>query len=98
MLLRFPEASFHELRRSFRPAVFLRDLKALVPSVERADLRPGGSGVRAQAVRPDGVPVDDFLLVEGPRSLHVLNAPSPAATSGLAIAEELLRRIPPNPP
>jgi len=53
---------------------------------------PGGSGVRAQAMLPNGAFVDDFLWVEGPSAVHVVNAPSPAATASLAIGEEVARR------
>ena len=82
----------YEWRRSLSPGLFLRDLKRLVPSLTRDDLRPGGSGVRAQAVDRDGRLADDFLFVAGPRSLHVLNAPSPAATASLAIGREIAAR------
>ncbi|MCI4346168.1 MAG: L-2-hydroxyglutarate oxidase [Thermoplasmata archaeon] len=94
MLNRFPAAALHETVRSLSKSVFLRDLQALVPSLVAEDISPGGSGVRAQAVYPDGRMADDFLLLNSPRALHVINTPSPAATSCLAIAEELLGRIP----
>ncbi|MCI4363343.1 MAG: L-2-hydroxyglutarate oxidase [Thermoplasmata archaeon] len=94
MLNRFRGAALHETVRSLRKSVFLRDLQALVPSLVAEDISPGGSGVRAQAVYPDGRMADDFLLLNSPRALHVINTPSPAATSCLAIAEELLGRIP----
>ncbi|HEV2450152.1 MAG TPA: L-2-hydroxyglutarate oxidase [Thermoplasmata archaeon] len=94
MLQRYRGAAFHETNRSFRRAVFLRDLQQLAPELTDADIAPGGSGVRAQAVFPDGRMADDFLLLDSPRGLHILNAPSPAATSSLAIAEQLVERIP----
>jgi L-2-hydroxyglutarate oxidase len=75
--------------------VFLDDLRRLVPGLSLADLAPGGAGVRAQALGRDGQLVDDFLLLETPRALHILNAPSPAATSCFAIADHLVERIPP---
>lgn len=81
-----------EMIRSFSKRVFVRALRALVPEVTPADLVAGGAGVRAQALAPTGELVDDFLIVEGPRALHVCNAPSPAATASLAIAEEIARR------
>jgi L-2-hydroxyglutarate oxidase len=56
----------------------------------------GGSGVRAQAMTPQGELVQDFELIERPNALHVLNAPSPAATASLAIGEEIARRMPGN--
>ena len=92
MAARWWRTAAYEWRRSLDPGLFLRDLQRLVPSLTRDDLRPGGSGVRAQAVDRDGRLADDFLFVEGPRSLHVLNAPSPAATASLAIGREIARR------
>lgn len=86
--------SIHEAERSLSKRVFLEDLRRLVPRLSAADLSPGGAGVRAQALSPTGTLADDFLLVEGPRALHILNAPSPAATSSLAIADYLIARIP----
>jgi L-2-hydroxyglutarate oxidase LhgO len=81
-----------EIVRSFSKAAFVRALSRLVPEIRADDLTPGGAGVRAQALAPDGKLVDDFLIVERPRALHVCNAPSPAATASLAIAEEIARR------
>ena len=81
-----------EFHRSFSKPAFARALGRLVPAVEEAMLSPAGSGVRAQALRRDGALIDDFHFVEGPRSLHVLNAPSPAATASLAIGEEISGR------
>jgi len=78
-----------EMHRSFSKAAFVKSLQALVPSVTAADLEPGRAGVRAQAVDPDGKLADDFRLVEGEAMLHVLNAPSPAATASIAIGEHL---------
>ena len=80
-----------ELRRSLRKPAFVRDLQRLVPEVEAADLVPGGSGVRAQAVAPDGSLLDDFLFERSEGALHVLNAPSPGATSSLLIGERIAR-------
>ncbi len=78
-----------EWMRSFSPASFLAAIQALWPSVTRADLGSRTSGVRAQAVRPDGTLEDDFVFVRGDHALHVLNAPSPAATASFAIAERV---------
>ncbi len=86
-----------EFYRSFSKAAFVRALQRLIPEIQSADLSPGGAGVRAQAVTPDGALVDDFRMVEAPRMIHVLNAPSPAATASLSIgktlAEMALRRL-----
>lgn len=73
-------------RQAWLPAM-VKALQALVPEVQTADLRRAGSGVRAQAVAPDGRPVDDFHIVEAARMVHVLNAPSPAATAAIRIGE-----------
>lgn len=85
-----------EMRRSASKSAFVRALQRLVPEVRGEHLAPAPAGVRAQAVRPDGNIVDDFLIVETDRMLHVLNAPSPAATAslsiGAAVAEKLIQR------
>lgn len=80
-----------ELRRSLSKPAFVRDLRRLVPEIEAADLVPGGSGVRAQAIAPDGSLLDDFLFERSEGALHVLNAPSPGATSSLLIGERIAR-------
>lgn len=74
-----------EMRRSLSRGRFLRSLQALLPALSDEDIVPGGSGVRAQAVARDGRLVDDFHLAKGPGVVHVLNAPSPAATASLEI-------------
>jgi L-2-hydroxyglutarate oxidase LhgO len=73
-------------------SAFVKELQRYVPDVRADQLYFGPSGVRAQALAPDGAMVDDFHLQEGPGSLNVLNAPSPAATASLAIAELLADR------
>jgi L-2-hydroxyglutarate oxidase len=88
-LRRYPRTSWDELRRSFSKNLFCRALQRLVPEIREDDLLPGGSGVRAQAMLPDGTLLDDFSFVEGAREIHVINAPSPAATASLAIGEEI---------
>jgi len=70
----------------------VQGLQRLVPDVRAEDLVPAAAGVRAQAVLPDGTLVDDFLIEESTRSLHVLNAPSPAATASMPIGGELAKR------
>jgi (S)-2-hydroxyglutarate dehydrogenase len=82
-----------ELVRSRSKRAFVRSLARLVPSIQASDLTAGGAGVRAQAVSVNGRLVDDFLLVEHGRAFHVCNAPSPAATAALAIAEEVGRLV-----
>jgi L-2-hydroxyglutarate oxidase len=82
-----------ELVRSFSRKVFTRSLKKLIPEVEEEDLAPIEAGVRAQALAKDGELVNDFLIVDGKRSVHVLNAPSPAATAAIPIGETIAERI-----
>jgi L-2-hydroxyglutarate oxidase len=82
-----------EVVRSFSKRQFCASLQKLVPEITEADLEPGGSGVRAQAMTPDGGLVQDFEIVERPDALHLLNAPSPAATAALAIGEEIVQRV-----
>lgn len=82
-----------EMGRSWSRERFVRALQALVPSVQGEHLVDGGSGVRAQAIDRKGALVTDFLFVEGSRSLHVLNAPSPAATASLAIGRVVAERL-----
>jgi L-2-hydroxyglutarate oxidase len=88
-LRRYPHAAWAELRRSFSREIFCQSLQRLVPEISLDDLLPGGAGVRAQAMSPDGSLLDDFSFVEGPREIHVINAPSPGATASLAIGEEI---------
>ena len=78
-----------EMWRSASRAAFARALQRLVPGIAVADLRPGGAGVRAQALDRAGNLLDDFHIVEADRQIHVLNAPSPAATASLAIGAHL---------
>jgi len=78
-----------EMRRSMRRSAFVRSVQRLVPDIRDQDLKPGGCGIRAQAVARDGSLVDDFRLIQIPGAIHVLNAPSPAATASLAIASRL---------
>lgn len=80
---------FGELWRSWNKGAFVRALQALMPEIGAADLVRGGTGVRAQALDPDGKLVDDFRIVESERQIHVLNAPSPAATASLSIGEAI---------
>jgi L-2-hydroxyglutarate oxidase len=81
-----------ELTRSFRRGRFIDALRRLVPELRADDLVPGGAGVRAQAVLPSGDFVQDFHWIERSGAVHVLNAPSPAATASLAIGSEIARR------
>ncbi len=76
-----------EYSRAFSKKLFLKSLQRLMPSLTENDIKPSRAGVRAQAVAKNGKPVDDFIIEKGKNSIHVLNAPSPAATASLAIGE-----------
>jgi L-2-hydroxyglutarate oxidase len=90
---RFWRYGLDEVRGSLSREAMAARVRRMLPDVRAEDLRPGGAGVRAQAVRPDGTLVDDFLFVtEGP-VLHVLNAPSPAATAALPIGRGVAARL-----
>jgi L-2-hydroxyglutarate oxidase LhgO len=92
-LARYPRMCWDELRRSFSKRLFCQSLQRLVPEIREEDLDSGGAGVRAQAIEPSGGLVQDFRFVARPRALHVLNAPSPAATASLAIGEAIADRV-----
>ena len=94
MVKREWRSGFAEFRRSLRKREFVRSCQRLVPEVRMEDLTPGGSGVRAQAVGPDGKLIDDFRFVKHDRFLHVLNVPSPAATASLPIGREIVKMLP----
>jgi L-2-hydroxyglutarate oxidase len=80
---------FGEMARSFSKKAFVRALQRLIPELGFDDVRPGGAGVRAQALEPTGSLVDDFRIVEAEKMIHVLNAPSPAATAAISIGEKI---------
>jgi (S)-2-hydroxyglutarate dehydrogenase len=90
---RHPAPSAAEIARSISRRRFAASLRRLVPEIRADDLEPGGAGVRAQAMRRDGSLVEDFLFVEREGVLHVLNAPSPAATASLAIGGKIAQRV-----
>ncbi len=92
-LVRYPAMCWQELKSSFSKEFFCRRLQRLVPEIHVDDLLEGGAGVRAQALSPSGELLQDFYIVRQERALHVLNAPSPAATACLAIADEVIDRI-----
>ena len=84
---------WEEMKRSFSKELFCQSLQRLVPDIRAEDLEPGGAGVRAQALDPDGTLVQDFSFVRGRKALHVLNAPSPAATAALTIGGEIAAQL-----
>jgi L-2-hydroxyglutarate oxidase LhgO len=89
-LERYPSMCWYELRRSFSRKLFCRSLQRLVPELQPGDLAQGGTGVRAQAITPQGELEQDFHFIARPNALHVVNAPSPAATASLAIGAEIV--------
>jgi L-2-hydroxyglutarate oxidase LhgO len=82
-----------EFHRSFSKAIFCRSLQRLVPEIQPDDLMEGGAGVRAQALSASGELLQDFYFARQAKALHVLNAPSPAATASLTIADAIIDTI-----
>jgi L-2-hydroxyglutarate oxidase LhgO len=89
MARRYWKVGVFEVHRSLSKSAFVRSLQRLVPALQAGDITPGGSGVRAQAVSPDGSLVDDFKISVTEGAIHVLNAPSPGATASLAIGRHI---------
>ncbi|CUV01870.1 MAG: L-2-hydroxyglutarate oxidase [Dehalococcoidia bacterium] len=89
MAAKYWKIGMGEVYRSFNKRVFLHDLQRLIPEIRNSDLDSGGSGVRAQAVARDGSLLDDFSIIQERDAIHVLNAPSPGATSSLAIGDHI---------
>jgi L-2-hydroxyglutarate oxidase len=94
MAAKHSKSGLAEMHRSFSKKAFVRSLQKLVPEIRGEDLIPSEAGVRAQALRPDGGLVDDFLMVRCGRALHVCNAPSPAATASLEIGRTIAEQVP----
>lgn len=84
---------FKEYYRSFSKAAFTRSLQKLVPEIKEEDIVPGGAGVRAQALDRNGKLVDDFCMVEADKMIHILNAPSPAATASISIGRTIAAMV-----
>jgi len=89
MARRYWKVGAYEMYRSASKAAFVRSLQKLVPEIQESDIGRGGAGVRAQAVGPDGSLVDDFKISVAAGAVHVVNAPSPAATASLAIGRHI---------
>ena len=87
---RYWQTGMHEMWRSFSKSSFVAALQRLVPEIQPDDLVPAGSGVRAQAVGPDGALLDDFFFLPHGKALHVCNVPSPAATASLMIGKKIV--------
>lgn len=92
MAAKYWRAGLYEIARSWSRKLFLKDLQKLVPAIEEKDLTPGRAGIRAQLVTPEGKLVDDFCILEEKNMIHVLNAPSPAATASFAIGRQIAER------
>lgn len=92
-LAKYPSLCGYEIRRSLSRKEFCRSLQKLVPEIREDDLETGGAGVRAQAMTPDGKLVEDFHFEEARGILHVVNAPSPAATASLAIGAKISEKV-----
>ena len=90
---KYLKTGISEMYRSLSKKTFVKEINKLIPGITNKDLQVRGSGVRAQAVDKYGNLVDDFLFEEGESSLHVLNAPSPAATACLAIGEHIANKV-----
>jgi L-2-hydroxyglutarate oxidase len=82
-----------EMIRSWSKRAFVRSLQKLIPEIQADDLVPSRAGVRAQALMRDGRLMDDFVLIPGPKSIHVCNAPSPAATASIEIGKAIVKQI-----
>jgi (S)-2-hydroxyglutarate dehydrogenase len=87
IVAKYWKTGFGEMYRSFSKAAFTKALQKLIPEIQESDLAPGGAGVRAQACDRTGGLLDDFLILEENHAINICNAPSPAATSSLAIGE-----------
>jgi L-2-hydroxyglutarate oxidase len=92
-LIKYPSMCGYEIRRSLSKAEFTRSLQRLVPDIRAEDLEPGGTGVRAQAMLPEGKLIEDFHFAEARGMLQVINAPSPAATASLAIGAKISEKV-----
>jgi L-2-hydroxyglutarate oxidase len=90
MAARYWRMGIGEMYRSWNKRAFVTALQALLPQLTMEDIQPGGAGVRAQAMDSRGNLLDDFSFIEGPRAIHVLNAPSPAATASITIGRAIV--------
>lgn len=90
---KFLKEGMDEYARSFSKKLFTKSLQQLIPEVQEDDLIKAPAGVRAQALNSDGTMVDDFHIIMGRRTVHVCNAPSPAATAAIEIGEEIVNRV-----
>lgn len=94
LAMKYPLDGMGEMYRSFVKSKFVQSAQVLIPNITADDLIPGPAGVRAQGLKADGTLVDDFFIVNGKKSIHVCNAPSPAATASLEIGKAVADQIP----
>ncbi len=93
LVAQFGKHGLEEMARSWSKALFVKSLQKLIPEVQSKDVVPTHAGVRAQALSTDGKLVEDFLIIDLPQAMHVCNAPSPAATSSIAIGKAIAERV-----
>ena len=93
LAIKYPQEGLQEMIRSYSKAIFVRSLQRLIPEVTAQDIVPSPAGVRAQALKSDGSMVEDFLIINRDRALHVCNAPSPAATASIEIGKYIVAQI-----
>ena len=94
LVAKYPTEGLQEMIRSYSKAIFVRSLQRLIPEVQARDIMPTAAGVRAQALKSDGSMVDDFLILNRNKAMHVCNAPSPAATASIEIGKQIVAQIP----
>ncbi|WP_394137757.1 L-2-hydroxyglutarate oxidase [Cytobacillus oceanisediminis] len=90
---KYMKEGMDEMIRSVSKELFMKNVQKLMPDIQKEDIVPGPAGVRAQALKDDGSLVDDFFIIPGKRSIHVLNAPSPAATASIEIGKEIVTKM-----
>lgn len=93
LVSKYWKEGMEEMVRSFSKAAFVRSLQQLIPEIKEEDLEPAPAGIRAQALKADGSLVDDFHIIHGKSSVHVCNAPSPAATASIQIGKYITEKI-----
>jgi L-2-hydroxyglutarate oxidase len=89
MAVKYTKMGLGEFYRSWHKPAFVKALQKLIPAITEEDIVPAPAGVRAQAIENTGALVDDFRIVETDKMIHILNAPSPAATASISIGEKI---------
>jgi L-2-hydroxyglutarate oxidase len=91
--LKYWKVGLYELARSYSKNMFIKSLQDLVPIIKNEDIEIAGAGIRAQILTNEGKLFDDFLIESDGNITYIVNAPSPAATSSLAIAESIIKKL-----